>query len=526
MRKRSEMSTHIANEWKSNPLNENLQSEVSTIVTDAPESSAQLPEAIVHETHSKLSMEIFPDKTFFVSDSKLTGIMDLHCTAKKHLKIRQIQIELRGIEQVADCDAVHGLGLHPFLHRTIVYLAPELPPCDAVKAEERADHLGFWEAKCGESRFQFGFDLPPEIPSSIVTKQASVHYILTASVHFKHAKSHGVLKISRPVPVMQKWSSPDLAPSVANSTSKVWGVFGGKGNVEMDVTLNKSLFPSGCHLFTQLRISNDSAKRVKNVKLTLIRRVKTFRLSDDGSLTPIVFKREPIVSKLFKSSLWNFDGCNKRWMLLDFQIPTDMVTVKNAKTLEISYVLQVAAQAPFAKDLIAEVPFDVCHSSSINTQPKSLGFIQAQIKPIELVHEPINQPGANPNFDSSRKSVKDAPRRDSTLSARKSVKDEPRRDSALDINDQVLDINDQEFELERSLINSEKRFASFTRHLPPPPPIPPRSSIDDVYPEYEIENEKSVCISADDKSDVNDQTPTLEDIDKNLDAILEAIKSI
>jgi hypothetical protein len=151
----------------------------SSVVEDTAKTGTVSTKSFINQ----LSVQIFPDRTFFLSGSTLSGHLELKSTANpRHLAIRSIVLEFVGREQA-------GSGEQDVLRQKLVIQSPELPPCDAVLVgadlctpgkSSDTDSEGYWCAKKGTTRLQFAFELPATLPSTIANKYGTVSYSLIA----------------------------------------------------------------------------------------------------------------------------------------------------------------------------------------------------------------------------------------------------------------------------------------------------------------------------------------------------------
>ncbi|KAI8910606.1 hypothetical protein DFJ77DRAFT_101717 [Powellomyces hirtus] len=318
---------------------------------------------------NKLKINVLLDSTIYVAGGNLHGRMELVSSSHRSLKLGEIAVELNGFEEVSDKDYARSQA---FLAARIVFQGDRMPPSNAVRGP---GENGYWQANKGKTTFPFAFRLPADAPSSYSFQNlASLRYVVSGVVQYKHGGKSDSLFRSKEAFVVESWSqahprTPD-EPIRAKNHRRVW--FGGAGEVHIEGTIQKSYFCSGNDVYVELRVRNESRRRVQGIKLSLMRKLLMLKegtaAKDLVSDTKIV--SEIVAEKTFKEKDFVFDAGEERANILNIHIPRSVRTCKNTALAEVACRVMLSLNmGTFNKDLVVELPINVCHSASILPPP-------------------------------------------------------------------------------------------------------------------------------------------------------------
>ncbi|KAJ3100732.1 hypothetical protein HDU97_001959 [Phlyctochytrium planicorne] len=418
-----------------------------------------VPAAEVKSRNERVEIRLTLDRSIFVADGEISGRVEIECWREGGVKLGEIGVYLCGFEEV-----ISPTGNVPlrrlFLDRTHLLQAQHLAPTEAVVAGFPDEH-GMWNARKGVTTFPFtikistaeavpnvssvqdGGRLPP-IPSSFwCNKVGGVRYIVSATARVKlNIKAPTHLGAYREIDVLEHAPS-HLAPIftslpalAAETCVEVGGWFASsRGEVSLRAECHvpdagqESGIVAGSWVaggigFVNVDIKNSSKRRIQSIKLSLIRRLKTFTktaptpltaLGESPLLNPIHFSRQVVMEKHFvygnpeRSSalsihsrpnipssqlLWtqrdlivdrNAMICKDWWhgvapgegrrMLLDFCVPIQARSIRFAFTVDVSYVIQVSAIPRGCPPINVEIPVTILHPASLLTSlPRLLPY--------------------------------------------------------------------------------------------------------------------------------------------------------
>ncbi|KAI8592016.1 hypothetical protein BDZ88DRAFT_409323 [Geranomyces variabilis] len=317
---------------------------------------------------SKLSVEIWFDSTIFVAGGTLHGRMRLTSTAEKSMRLGEIAVELNGYEEVTDKDYARSQA---FLTSRIVFQGERMPPSNAVRGPAKG---GYWQANKGKTTFPFAFRLPADAPSSYSFQNlANLRYLVTGVVQYqRHGKSDSLIR-SKEAFVVESWSQAHSRngddPVRARNHRRPW--FSGGGEVHIEGTIQKSCFTSGSDVYVELRVRNESRRRVQGIKLALVKKLLMLKEgASESSLADTKIVSATVNEKTFKEKDFVFDAGEERANIININIPPEVYTCKNTALAEVACRLVLSLNmGAFIKDLVIELPITVCHSASILPPP-------------------------------------------------------------------------------------------------------------------------------------------------------------
>ncbi|TPX66541.1 hypothetical protein CcCBS67573_g07777 [Chytriomyces confervae] len=397
------------------------------------------------------------------SDGEVTGRLVLSC--KKHarqVKIGAVAVHLSGFEHVlshADKRRVFASSARTanntrlFMHSALNLQSNTSAPSEAVLPGP-CDEDGMWAARPGTTVFDFAVKLCPEakganarLPSSFWnSRSGGVRYILAATVQVKIGfnRPH-VLVVYQEAQVVESVGPPMLPTMVPSLT--LWGqdrrmigwLESRKGEVflkarchvrEFDIE-DTALAVNDCgawisggvgHVFVE--VNNGSLRKVKHLKLSLIRRLKTFSLTnaESGSLIPINFSRDIVTEKLYRSSKPKFsergllakpapqweESCGNKskacveedWpgvkrgesfsFLASIDVPANIRSVRYGLLVEVSYAIQVTAIPKGSAGVSVEIPITILHPLSVLESGPSISRL-SKYKTLPLKNEAVLQ---------------------------------------------------------------------------------------------------------------------------------------
>lgn len=219
----------------------------------------------------------------------------------------------------------------------------------------------FWLMEKGRAALPFNLKLPKYVSSSFNDKAGGVRYVVAANIEFISSARVRTLCVQRQLTVHQNLSPfpEDLVsllktPIVERTSGRVF--MGGNGLLSCEASLHKAVWNAGAPISVSLRIRNGTSKKVSNVKLSLIRRIKTFCLDQGPSLSnyesndysvnnlsPVSLVRQTIAeTSMSKSSWWNgVIRDSESEFMMDITIPSDEHSIRNRTIVQVSHVLQV-----------------------------------------------------------------------------------------------------------------------------------------------------------------------------------------
>ncbi|KAJ3037489.1 hypothetical protein HDV00_001664 [Rhizophlyctis rosea] len=336
---------------------------------------------------SKLKVNILLDSTTYVAGGNLNGRLELQCSSNRSIKLGEIAVELTGFEEVTDRD--HGAS-QSFLSARIVFQGIQKPPTNAVKGQAEG---GYWQAVKGKTTFPFSFRLPIDAPSWYTFQNvASLRYVVTAHVQFQQNGKNGTVIRHKDACVYEYWKAnhPDIRNEPIHVHNRRKVLLGGPGEVHLEGAIKTSFFRSGNDVYVEVRVRNESKRRVSGIRLSIVRRLLMGRegtaIVDFADGVKVI--SETVHEETFREKDYTFDPGENRSTVLHVTIPAHVRTVRNTALAAVACRLIVALQmGTFTKDLTIDLPIDVCHSASLLPPPEADMFANSHPQQYNLMAE-------------------------------------------------------------------------------------------------------------------------------------------
>ncbi|KAJ3331097.1 hypothetical protein HDU76_004094 [Blyttiomyces sp. JEL0837] len=407
----------------------------------------------VRSKNSRVGVRISLDKDTYVAGEMITGRVEIQCSNERAVKLGDIVVYVSAYE--APGIFLTEITTKPiqrrlFLSKSIDLQNIHLAPSDAVVAGIPDEH-GMWNARRGLTFFDFSVRLDSlietsdgrqvSIPSSYWSRKAGgIRYIISATVKTKLGfKEPTILADHRETQVIELNPFALLSSFVRNpaltgdGSSLVGWLPSRKGEVKVHAECHvqgsmhdhadSDIWIAGTVGYVAIEIFNASRRSVKTIRLSLIRRLKTFstitppdeinvhsnhRLENststttfqDPTLTPIHFSRLTVSERVYKATSrskytslavmnaskagdgWTEeDGlirCSKenmwwsgvrpgerRRLMTEIYVPSNARTIRNGVSIEVSYIVQVSVVPDRSTPITIEIPITILHSASL-----------------------------------------------------------------------------------------------------------------------------------------------------------------
>ncbi|KAJ3278375.1 hypothetical protein HK104_002391, partial [Borealophlyctis nickersoniae] len=371
--------------------------------TGAPAVSALQPKPNMHFNPaptnpgkcSKLKIDIMLNSTTYVAGRYLHGRLEVEASTNTKLKLGEIAVDLAGFEEITDKEYAASRS---FLTARTIFQGANKPPSQAVRGQAEN---GYWQANKRKTTFPFSFKLPLDAPSSFAFQSvASLRYVVSGSVQYQYNGRNDVLCRSKEAFVVEYWRAnhPDMReePIRARNHRRVW--MGGAGEVHLEGTIKTSLFVSGNDVYVEVRVKNESKRRVQGIRMSLVRKLLMIREGTPVAAdiaNDVKILTESVAEKQFKERDFIFDPGEERSSIIHINIPTHAIspqrfirTVRNTALAEIACrVVVTLSMGTFFKDLTIELPINICHSASIQPPPEVNPYDNAHPDQYNLMSE-------------------------------------------------------------------------------------------------------------------------------------------
>ncbi|KAI3635074.1 hypothetical protein MIR68_006640 [Amoeboaphelidium protococcarum] len=371
-------NVQTASQWSVNPITTEgdqgvgQQNNSQDTLASNVEDPLYIATTQVKSSHKQLKIHIYSDASDFRTDSLVSGCFDVKCKVGKNaIGIKNIVVQLCGAVMVPNDTPSAGKGTRTevFQQQKLIIQAPDTPPTDAVIPQMPNENVdGYLSAKKGKTRFKYQFKLPADLPPSVTTRLGSITYSIVVVIEFRQSFGEPqVLRQTKDIVVHQLV----LKPSAGTATSLVsecheWGMFGGKGQVELSAKLRSDWIQAGSNAQVCVNLSNNSNRGVGAITLELVQRLKSFTRLTADKYMPNKFMRKVIAKQQYSTKDYDFDN---RGTVLSLLVPPTEFYIVNNKSLEITYIVRVVASAVCSKDLVVELPLNVFFEQSQQSVP-------------------------------------------------------------------------------------------------------------------------------------------------------------
>ncbi|TPX31481.1 hypothetical protein SmJEL517_g05187 [Synchytrium microbalum] len=325
----------------------------------------------------RLKINVLLDATIFVAGGTLHGRLELTCSTSRSIRMGLIEVQLQAYEGKsyvkAPNDQINDKELassQSFLSSNIVFQGPRTPPSNAVRGPNED---GFWQANKGKTTFPFSFRLPEDSPSSFTFQtMAALKYVITGVVQYEENSQIETMFKSKDAFVVENWKTthPNIVDIEVTDETVGQLFMGGIGQVTLQGAIRKCFFQSGSDVYVETRVKNDTRRRVQGLKVQLVRKLVMLRQSNKRGPLDTKVIAEPVSEAIFRERDNIYDPGEDRSNVLHVHIPPYVRTVSNTALAEVAVSLQVIiSMGMLSKDIMIELPIDVCHGASVNPPP-------------------------------------------------------------------------------------------------------------------------------------------------------------
>ncbi|KDE08057.1 hypothetical protein MVLG_01758 [Microbotryum lychnidis-dioicae p1A1 Lamole] len=365
----------------------------SALVVDAP---AELEQGLKSSTKTpRVELDLLINSSLLVEGGLMKGRVDVR-VRRNEVYISKPKVRVVGFEEVASGEARHVFYHHAaHIESTTNAKDRSLPFCDPLGDDE-----GFHKGRLGDHAVPFAMSLPvgKGAKGGWKCKQGVVRYIVIASVKLKskHGSDRSIAHFYRHVDIFPYYNpaillAPSPKPHTARASKSLF--MGGSGKVNLEASLHRQTWVAGQRCYVEIRVENESNRKIKSLTLSLLRNTVVLRPGDKPSASSEGFA-EPFTSqstrkKVAETTLEMGKKGSKgvtakgNWLgveageTADFShsliIPNDELSIARGRHLEVSFVLKVAAGSSLSGDVSAEIPIRIVNFVSLDPPPGHLG---------------------------------------------------------------------------------------------------------------------------------------------------------
>lgn len=373
-----------------------------------PTLCAAAPPVILEQAKSsakaRVELDLVLESGLVVEGGALRGKIEVKVRkpkgAEPELWLGAPKVRVVGFEELAGNEARHIF----FHHAASVDALPDGEPLPLRSSVLASDEEGFRPSVEGTHHVPFRMQLPvgKGAKGTWKCKQGSVRYIVIASVKLKSAdgQDRSIAHFYRSVEVFPYLPpAVALAPAprpIAASESKAL-FMGGSGKVTLTATIHRRTWLAGQRCYVDVRVDNDSTKKIKTLALALVRTTTVFRarpwlhagsgtdaageLEVDPDACATSTTRKKVAEAVLEMGRKGAKGVTAKgsWMGVEageragfshsLLVPAEELTVPRGRHLEVVYAIKVSVGGSLSSDVAADLPVRLINFVSIDPPP-------------------------------------------------------------------------------------------------------------------------------------------------------------
>ncbi|KAJ8295547.1 Merlin [Rhodotorula toruloides] len=383
-------------------------SESSVLPTSLPSPAAL--EGAKGPNRARVDLDLVLETPLIVEGGHLKGRLDVRIRQPRGREeavwISKPKIRILGFEELSSGD-----GRYVFFHHAATVDSPSASHSPLPCFDSDSDEEDFHRARVGQHNVPVEMLVPigRGAKGPWKGKQGVVRYIAIASIKLKskNGSDRSIAHFYRHVDVFPYFNPAlVLAPAVAplsEEASKAM-FMGGNGRVSLRATMHRGIWVAGQRCYVNVRVENESSKKVKALTLSLIRTTAIYR--SDVKPSPVA---SPdlygfVVDKGASSSKGLLQSTKKKvadmtlevgkkgtkgvtakgtWLgveageCADFApsllVPADALTIPRGRHLEITYAVRVSVGGSLSADVAVEIPIRIVDFVSLDPPPGHVG---------------------------------------------------------------------------------------------------------------------------------------------------------
>ncbi|BGP30179.1 hypothetical protein JCM10296v2_001931 [Rhodotorula toruloides] len=381
----------------------------SSVLPQSLPSPAALEQA-KGSNRARVELDLVLETPLIVEGGHLRGRLDVRIRQPRGREeavwISKPKIRIIGFEELSSGD-----GRYVFFHHAATIDSPDGSRSPLGCFDSDGDEEDFHRARVGQHNVPVEMLVPigRGAKGPWKGKQGVVRYIAIASIKLKskNGSDRSIAHFYRHVDVFP-YLNPALvlAPAVAPLTEEASkAVFmGGNGRVSLRATMHRGIWVAGQRCYVNVRVENESGKKVKALTLSLIRTTAIYRSDIKPSPVASPDLYGFVVDKDASSSKGLLQSTKKKvadmtlevgkkgtkgvtakgtWLgveageCADFApsllVPADALTIPRGRHLEITYAVKVSVGGSLSADVAVEIPIRIVDFVSLDPPPGHVG---------------------------------------------------------------------------------------------------------------------------------------------------------
>ncbi|GAA5931298.1 uncharacterized protein JCM15063_001429 [Sporobolomyces koalae] len=357
---------------------------------------------------ARVELDLMLETPLVVEGGVLKGRLEVKVRKPKDREgevwVGRPKVRVVGFEELTSQDARHIF----FHHANSIASVDDskgnsLPlPC----CESEVDEEGFRQARVGQHSVPFKMVIPigKGAKGGWKGKQGVVRYIAIASIKLKskNGTNRSIAHFYRHVEIYPFFNpaivlAPAVKPLFAEASK---GLFmGGSGKVNLSARMHRGTWVAGQRCYVDVRVENESSKKIKTLTLALVRTTTIFRprshssaesareanAETDGESCQTQSTRKKICETTLEMGKKGSKGVTAKgsWMGVEageasdfshsLQVPPDALSISRGRHLEVTYSVKVSVGGSLSADVSCDIPVRIVNFVSLDPPPGHLG---------------------------------------------------------------------------------------------------------------------------------------------------------
>ncbi|GAA6024385.1 hypothetical protein JCM10207_003306 [Rhodosporidiobolus poonsookiae] len=345
-------------------------------------------------SRARVELDLVLETPLVVEGGLLKGKLELRVRKPKdkegELWIGRPKVRVIGFEELASNDARYIFFHHAAPVSSIA--AANAPPLTLPCFETQPDEEGFCRAKLGQHSVPVRMSLPigKGAKGPWKGKQGVVRYIAIASVKLKSktGDNRSIAHFYRHLDVYPYFNpaialAPAVEPLYAEAAKALF--MGGNGKVSLKASMHRETWVAGQRCYVDVRVENESSKKIKTLTLALVRTTTIMRRSSEDGPSQTQSTRKKVAETTLEMGKKGTKGVTAKgsWVGVevgesaDFSpsllIPADALSIPRGRHIEVSFQVKVSCGGSLSADVSADLPIRIIDFVSLDPPPGHVG---------------------------------------------------------------------------------------------------------------------------------------------------------
>ena len=300
----------------------------------------------------------------FVAGSTVCGSVVVKVNEPKNYK--KIAVYLKGHGKVKWKETVHeshtaaGPGHHSTsTSRTITHKSEESYICEEFVVWENSDGA----LPTGHHTFPFQFTIPTNCPSSFRDKIGKIEYIIAGKIKSKSffKKDHVIRHVINVLGFVDTSCQATQEPVIYAKEKHLGMLCFPRGTINYSVSLPHTLFCVGEDIRTQLKVENESGRRLK-IEVSLVEKIDYITPRKETHSKNIIMVQKSTSLQPHRTSYWDSEN---------FLVPAIRPAIVGSNIIRSGYFLHIVVKIPWSFNSSMTIPVVIGNARETNRDPQT-----------------------------------------------------------------------------------------------------------------------------------------------------------